>query len=1266
MAKKGKQPSTYDASSVRFCPECRRDIRISFGGEKNWSVHLRSREHSKNAAIKKPVSITSFFKTENSLKSVPISTATSSTSATSLGAPALLLTCANLLPSDPDTQAQTSITELHVSSPIMTETQPPVPLDSGLALLLKIRDRVPLLPHSVDVGTLDDELAQFSVNPSLKMEDRDSDASVYVHDALAPLFGYNTSVESVQSLIRRGNYGIEGLCNWIESSIVNLGVDGVLLESILNKILQAINGLIPASPCPTSGQNGADKRVDIDNQCEIIDIDLFAPMDVPTPVPISSHVRETLPPIKDCMTAGTFPSSFEPDFRKIECHGYELKFPDSDSPLTSYPFAIHQNNHLHVPWSISVVDNAITLCSHLCPRNIIIPASDNDKPCVSCSNLHNHSIIMGIRHRAFDGADESTPWSYLAHDHLTALLQKKNEKITQLRLHALNAARKLGIHNTQLEAWKRFSVAIGTHDIPRLRNLITSELRRGGSVFAILTKVDRAVQKNYSPRGYERTDFERAYLIWKLGGVSAAEIAFRTLGLPSISATRRFVNITPLRLPSLQARQETSATLSDVYISVVMAMDEIKLQERLRWDERTNNILGVCREHGHKCSLQFRSLADADAILDAIQHQEVHFASLATVIGFFMLSESPQEYCFTPFVVSGTCSKGTVEMQQALIERSIKAIDILQRPLGRRLYSIASDGDSQRRNAFARITLVSELQPQSTIFPILSPLRLFNRKCGLDDLTCDFDWKHVLNLSILKKHLIDCGLPITTVEILLAPNDCQDVVLMLRLLNSISQIPQAKANDPPSVLSSQRIICLLGRLYHHLLNAYLDVSLSLSEQLAHLSAAAHIILAVYSRNKGDFIPAQLCYDTQSMVKNVYFTVAKAQWDRPLGKCHIILLGTDSEEKVFGQCRTMKGGDSGNDQLQLTNRLNGTENCVKILEEHPNWGGQSRRLKIQTLQNQGSEISRRMDHLNPRSWEGDVMLQNVTLLRCWKEGRYQAEKDLEASNLSPPFESMEEVGGFDILCPFGNQKIILVDGALSVGELDEAEDEILLTSTTGPEKETNNSLDSSNDGGELDLDDLCTSAAAVMTMPTPSLNSEPTEMQKAYEAWVAINPAQSSAILSLGTQNLLRGRWIHKATDRLRTVRGYTQYNESLESKLAAATACLTSDTLDDESDNFLHVEDPAVTLVRCTNLVFLAVVQVVGLQQDSKPVLSIPVENLHEPSTSVDAKILQLVCTDDELALDIDDWEWNGKFEQVSSFRSRLNGHWIDLFNPSV
>ncbi len=513
-----------------------------------------------------------------------------------------------------------------------------------------------------------------------------------------------------------------------------------------------------------------------------------------------------------------------------------------------------------------------------------------------------------------------------------------------------------------------------------------------------------------------------------------------------------------------------------------------------------------------------------------------------------------------------------MEMQEALVWQSSSALASFQSQRGHRLYCVASDGDSQRRNAFARITLVADLDRQSTIFPMLSPLRLFNLKCGNDDLTCDFDWKHVLkrfrntllrqmgitinethiSASILKKHLISHGLPPTTADILLAPNDRQDVVLMLRLLNSISQLPEAKPDDGPSIHSSHCIIRLLGHLYSHLLRAYLNVDLTLSEQLIHLSATSHIILAVYSQDKSNFIPVQLYYDTQTMVKNAYFCVAKAQYDNPLGRFYIILLGTDGMEKVFGKSRTMTGNDSNNDQLQLTNRINGADNCVKILEEHPEWGGQSHRLKIKRLEEQGSEISHSMDHINPRSWHGDVQLQYVTLLTCWRKGREAAEEDLNAADISIPFCDMEEGFGYDILCPFG---------------------------------------------------------------PMTASNSK----------------------------------------DRLCSVQGYTQYNESLEAKIQSAVATVSGDAAaaDDES---LHVEDPAVTLVHCANLVFLAVVQVTGIQNDNQHLLSIPVNELHEPSVFVDARIMQLISTSIEHQPNNEDWEWSGKFEQVSAFRSHLEG----------
>jgi hypothetical protein len=62
-------------------------------------------------------------------------------------------------------------------------------------------------------------------------------------------------------------------------------------------------------------------------------------------------------------------------------------------------------------------------------------------------------------------------------------------------------------------------------------------------------------------------------------------------------------------------------------IGMTMPVDEIKIQERLRWDSRTNMILGICWEHGSKCSLEFRTVTQADFVVDCLNKGEVHFAA---------------------------------------------------------------------------------------------------------------------------------------------------------------------------------------------------------------------------------------------------------------------------------------------------------------------------------------------------------------------------------------------------------------------------------------------------------------------------------------------------------------------------------------------------------------------------------------------------------------------------------------------------------------
>ena len=68
-----------------------------------------------------------------------------------------------------------------------------------------------------------------------------------------------------------------------------------------------------------------------------------------------------------------------------------------------------------------------------------------------------------------------------------------------------------------------------------------------------------------------------------------------------------------------------------------MLVDEIKIQERLRWDAKTNMILGLAREHGSgRVSLEFRSISVADALLGALTDSDpiaqVHLAKEVRIL----------------------------------------------------------------------------------------------------------------------------------------------------------------------------------------------------------------------------------------------------------------------------------------------------------------------------------------------------------------------------------------------------------------------------------------------------------------------------------------------------------------------------------------------------------------------------------------------------------------------------------------------------------
>lgn len=660
------------------------------------------------------------------------------------------------------------------------------------------------------------------------------------------------------------------------------------------------------------------------------------------------------------------------------------------------------------------------------------------------------------------------------------------------------------------------------------------------------------------------------------------------------------------------------------------------------------------------------------------------------MVAIAALSENPREYAARPFVISGTCKREDSEEHAEVLQRAIDAVRTHLRALGGKLYGVSSDGESRRCKSLGLLTMCYELSPSSAIYSLLGPLPLFNRLVGVDDLVCDKDWRHVikrfrntllrnstplringstLTRPLIKRHLVEAlGMSSSTADSLLSPNDPQDVVLAFRLLNSISTLPPAPAHSTPIYESTRNTLRLLGRVYSHLLKCYTELTLSLREQLEHLSAIAHILLTLYMQDKGGIIPAILYLDVQIMIKNVYFCVAKILVDNPdSGVLWIICLGTDALEKIFGLVRTMIGSDANADQLQLTSRMSGAIQCSQILQEHPEWDRGPRRLAIPSLQGQGDHVASSVDHVNPRSWAGDVSVKGVLPQTCWFRGRQLAESDLAEFGIATSNLAGTTTPIRDMLRPFGDGKLVYLSG-LRVGDVMEEHPEPARVTDTpsgvaGTMASASGSVESDSSSLEPDLEDLLGADDVDGRAHQTDSSGAPTATRK-VEAWLPVDNKPGSKAQHKSTFLRLLSQHPDSftslgpgSTNRLSRVCGFTRYTNS--------QVILDEDT--EVRQPTLGFDDPAITLVRVDGLLFLAIIQICDIKCAGQSTCSLKVEDLALDNVRVRFEILSLRPISPTAENREADWEWTGRFVSFRASSTReVEGRAIQPIDPQL
>ncbi|KAH8982664.1 hypothetical protein EDB86DRAFT_3126490 [Lactarius hatsudake] len=557
-------------------------------------------------------------------------------------------------------------------------------------------------------------------------------------------------------------------------------------------------------------------------------------------------------------------------------------------------------------------------------------------------------------------------------------------------------------------------MAMSEGTVNRMDALLRAGLNQGVGVRGMMELLDRARNGLYKPKNFTEEERSRGLLFLRLGGARVASLAHQTLGAPTLSTLRYGSSTVTSLSPSagFPTRSEIQGNIQAAFKNLsgsgacgyVLMIDEIKVEERMRWDPSTDKILGLCREHTEHVGLDFCSMSDAKALVHSILRGELHHASEATVFSIGVLSGNRHTWGSRPFIIAGTCKWEDADRHAQLISTS----------------STIGYGESRRGSALTTLTQKRLLDPNSELHVLLGKLQLLNLLVGNNDITTDKDPKHVMkrcrNFTIRKSGVMINGFVVTPallrfhfqannvpphrISYLLNPADCQDVPLCYTFMKEVWSLPPPVPTDKPSFVAARDALQMLGSLFRHLVLPFVQVSLSLHEQLVHLSAAAHLATFLFTAKsaRSKAMPSLTFKDLVLLVKNAYFCVAKAKIYTPDGDFYLILNGTDQLESTFGIVRSMVGNDTNADVLTLGYRLS---------HAHPAWDRGPRRLHLRGIEDGNGDVLSKSDHITPASWKGNVNVRNVSLVTAWNLGHALLELENQGHDMEFPFGQVAE-------------------------------------------------------------------------------------------------------------------------------------------------------------------------------------------------------------------------------------------------------------------
>ncbi|KAG1817912.1 hypothetical protein EV424DRAFT_1347798 [Suillus variegatus] len=463
---------------------------------------------------------------------------------------------------------------------------------------------------------------------------------------------------------------------------------------------------------------------------------------------------------------------------------------------------------------------------------------------------------------------------------------------------------------------------------------------------------------------------------------------------------------------------------------VSFMIDEIALEEIAVHFSKHNKVGGLCWKHSHIVDPVLRTYDSAVNIAQKIHKGEVHLGKELTVIGVSCFGENG----IYPVLAAPTCKMEDASDMEIILARTVNRWNASGAATSvRPAWSFATDGDATRCAAGHRLFVKTLLPPDSTLYGTLINMPGLNLFTGAGICTLIrspagivLNNSHVINSMMLARYLL--WLPAydeQAVMKLLHPDDPQDVPHAVELMLTViefSNSQHALISDSFSVdvdtHADLTSISLLSALLQAILTPFIDVNLSLSQQFEHLSCYAHLAFAFFHAHRRSFMSYQLYYNTQTMVKNAFFCLAKQQSLDPYAPFFLGDVGDDPLEILFGRTHMIGGHNSACSYAQALDRLGAAKDIDGIFKHHSELDPGHHRLKL--MHREG------VDHINQEIWKGDIISGRCDFSLAWHKGHDDALSILITSQLAPTHYSFTELFStreVDMLCLFGQNKYL---------------------------------------------------------------------------------------------------------------------------------------------------------------------------------------------------------------------------------------------------